>query len=48
MREWTDAQKDAISARVGPLLVSAAAGSWKTAVLVERVVSRILDRKSVV
>lgn len=43
MREWTDAQKDAISARVGPLLVSAAAGSGKTAVLVERVVSRILD-----
>ncbi|MCI2161254.1 MAG: helicase-exonuclease AddAB subunit AddA [Oscillospiraceae bacterium] len=44
-REWTSAQKDAIEARGGPLLVSAAAGSGKTAVLVERVIKRITDPK---
>lgn len=37
-REWTPDQKNAIEARGGTLLVSAAAGSGKTAVLVERVV----------
>lgn len=42
-KKWTLEQQDAISARGGPLLVSAAAGSGKTAVLVERVVSLILD-----
>lgn len=40
-REWTEAQKAAIDARGGTLLVSAAAGSGKTAVLVERVISRL-------
>ena len=34
---WTQAQQDAIDARNDTLLVSAAAGSGKTAVLVERV-----------
>ena len=43
-RNWTEAQKDAINARGGNILVSAAAGSGKTAVLVERVTQRILDR----
>lgn len=42
-RKWTRAQQDAIEARGGTLLVSAAAGSGKTAVLVERVVSRLTD-----
>ena len=42
-REWTPDQKNAIEARGGTLLVSAAAGSGKTAVLVERVVQRLLD-----
>ena len=42
-REWTPDQKNAIEARGGMLLVSAAAGSGKTAVLVERVVQRLLD-----
>ncbi len=42
-REWTRGQLDAIRARGGTLLVSAAAGSGKTAVLVQRVVERITD-----
>ena len=33
MPKWTDAQQDAIDARGGNILVSAAAGSGKTAVL---------------
>ena len=45
-REWTDNQKNAIKARGMQVLVSAAAGSGKTAVLVERVTRRILDRES--
>ncbi len=42
-RVWTPAQSDAINADTGTLLVSAAAGSGKTAVLVERIV-RLLTR----
>ncbi|MGN1112204.1 MAG: UvrD-helicase domain-containing protein, partial [Acutalibacteraceae bacterium] len=42
-REWTPAQKDAINAKGGSVIVSAAAGSGKTAVLVERVISRVTD-----
>ncbi len=42
-RQWTEAQTDAIRARGGSLLVSAAAGSGKTAVLVERVLERLTD-----
>ena len=42
-RNWTPEQLDAIRARGGTLLVSAAAGSGKTAVLVQRVVERITD-----
>ena len=42
-RNWTQSQKDAIYARGGTLLVSAAAGSGKTAVLVQRVIERIVD-----
>ena len=42
-RTWTPDQKNAIEARGGTLLVSAAAGSGKTAVLVERVIQRLLD-----
>ncbi|MCD8390822.1 MAG: helicase-exonuclease AddAB subunit AddA [Firmicutes bacterium] len=42
---WTDEQREAIDAPMGEgaILVSAAAGSGKTAVLVERVLSKILD-----
>lgn len=42
-REWTPSQRDAIDAKGGSVIVSAAAGSGKTAVLVERVISRIID-----
>ncbi|MEW5897548.1 MAG: UvrD-helicase domain-containing protein [Bacillota bacterium] len=42
---WTDEQEKAIATRGGNLLVSAAAGSGKTAVLVERIVRRLLDEK---
>ena len=42
-REWTDNQKHAIDARGGSIIVSAAAGSGKTAVLVERVIRLITD-----
>lgn len=43
---WTSEQQNAISARDGSILVSAAAGSGKTAVLVERICSRILDTEN--
>lgn len=43
-REWTKQQKNAIEARGGTLLVSAAAGSGKTAVLVERLIRLITDK----
>ncbi len=42
-RKWTPAQNDAIFARNADLLVAAAAGSGKTAVLVERIIQRITD-----
>ncbi|MCL2056493.1 MAG: UvrD-helicase domain-containing protein, partial [Oscillospiraceae bacterium] len=42
-QNWTVPQKNAIEARGGQLLVSAAAGSGKTAVLVERVIGIICD-----
>ena len=41
--KWTPAQRAAIEDRGGTLLVSAAAGSDKTAVLVERAVRLITD-----
>ncbi|MGN0503316.1 MAG: UvrD-helicase domain-containing protein, partial [Ruminococcus sp.] len=40
-RQWTDQQKNAIYATDGSVLVSAAAGSGKTAVLVERVINLV-------
>ena len=41
--KWTQGQRDAILSRGETLLVSAAAGSGKTAVLTERILSRVLD-----
>ena len=41
--KWTSSQRKAIEADGGSVLVSAAAGSGKTAVLVERVLRRVLD-----
>ena len=43
-RKWTRPQSQAIRTRGGDLLVSAAAGSGKTAVLTERVLNLITDR----
>ncbi len=40
---WTDEQWQAISLTGGNILVAAAAGSGKTAVLVERIVKRVID-----
>lgn len=45
-RAWTSGQLDAIKARNGSVLVSAAAGSGKTAVLVERVIERLTDKNN--
>ncbi len=42
--KWTENQKNAINARNGSVLVSAAAGSGKTAVLVQRVIDTITDK----
>lgn len=42
-QKWTDDQLEAIQARNCNLLVAAAAGSGKTAVLVERIIRRITD-----
>ena len=44
--KWTAEQQNAIDARQGTVLVSAAAGSGKTAVLVERIIERITDKAS--
>lgn len=42
--KWTTDQRHAIECRKGSVLVSAAAGSGKTAVLVERVIRRLTDK----
>lgn len=42
-RKWTEQQRSAIDAHGGTLLVSAAAGSGKTAVLVQRVIERLVS-----
>ncbi|MBR2417706.1 MAG: helicase-exonuclease AddAB subunit AddA [Clostridia bacterium] len=44
--KWTVEQENAIKARKGSVLVSAAAGSGKTAVLTQRVIERITDREN--
>ncbi|MFI3206655.1 MAG: helicase-exonuclease AddAB subunit AddA, partial [Clostridia bacterium] len=46
MSRWTKAQEDAINARRGTILVSAAAGSGKTSVLVERLTKRLIDSEN--
>ena len=43
--KWTKDQQNAIEARGGTLLLSAAAGSGKTAVLVERIITLLTDEK---
>lgn len=44
--EWTPEQQSAVDSRGGALIVAAAAGSGKTAVLVERVIRRITDKEN--
>ena len=44
-REWTDEQKRAIETRDRTLLISAAAGSGKTATLTERIIRSLLDEE---
>ena len=44
-RVWTAGQSAAINMREGDLIISAAAGSGKTAVLCERVIRSLLDEK---
>ena len=43
--KWTEEQQDAIYQKNSNILVSAAAGSGKTAVLVERIIHKIIDEK---
>lgn len=43
---WTDEQLEAITTTTGNLLVAAAAGAGKTAVLVERIIRIICDQKN--
>ena len=44
--KWSDAQLDAIESRGEDLLVSAAAGSGKTAVLAQRIVRILTDKQN--
>ncbi|MBP3918982.1 MAG: helicase-exonuclease AddAB subunit AddA [Clostridia bacterium] len=44
--KWTPAQRGVIRSRGETLLVSAAAGSGKTAVLTERIIDRLLDEEN--
>ena len=41
--EWTDEQKQAINEKGSNILVAAAAGSGKTAVLVERIIKKVVE-----
>ena len=45
MPQWTTDQQKVIDIREQNMLVSAAAGSGKTAVLVERIIQRVLDEE---
>ena len=43
--KWTSEQQDAIHEKNSNILVAAAAGSGKTAVLVERIINKIINEK---
>ncbi len=43
-RQWTDAQREAIHCVAPDILVSAAAGSGKTAVLTKRIIDKLTDK----
>ncbi len=46
MPDWTPEQEKVIDSRDSSVLVSAGAGSGKTAVLVERIISLIMDDRT--
>ncbi|MBA5849949.1 helicase-exonuclease AddAB subunit AddA [Clostridium sp. cel8] len=46
MTKWTDEQREAIYTETGNILVAAGAGAGKTAVLVNRIVRKIIDKNS--
>lgn len=46
-QNWTEEQENAINTNGGAILVSAAAGSGKTAVLVQRVIKKIIEGASI-
>ena len=46
MVKWTKEQEDAIYSEGSDILVAAAAGSGKTAVLVERIIQKLLSKKN--
>lgn len=45
-RKWTEAQLDAIHRNGKNILVSAAAGSGKTAVLTKRIIEKLTDKEN--
>ncbi len=45
--KWTSEQQDAIHEKNSNILVAAAAGSGKTAVLVERIINKIINEKKI-
>jgi ATP-dependent helicase/nuclease subunit A len=48
MKKWTPSQTDAIHSRESQILVSASAGSGKTTVMIERIISLIANRETTV
>ncbi|GEM03874.1 ATP-dependent helicase/nuclease subunit A [Halolactibacillus miurensis] len=46
MPQWTDQQREAIYTKGQDILIAAAAGSGKTAVLVERIIQKVIDTES--
>ena len=44
---WTNEQQNAIDAPIGDIIVTAAAGSGKTAVMVERIIGRLTGENPV-
>ena len=44
--QWTNEQEQAINENGSNILVAAAAGSGKTAVLVERIINKIINKKN--
>ena len=43
--KWTKEQREVIDSRGSNLLVAAAAGSGKTAVMIERIIQLVIDKK---